>query len=89
LITTKDLNLIKDGYFNILDASGFAIYLQSKNTKHYWGIILDESPTYRNFKVYHKHNQSDSYHRHKDAPTLMVAIQEIKNHDAFQMSGRK
>ena len=88
MITTKELNSINKDYFHIIQANGFAVYLQSKNTKHFWGILIAEYPTFRNFQIYHKHNQHDSYHRHKDAPTLLAAIESIKGHDKFQMNGR-
>jgi len=89
MISTKELKLISKDYFHIIQANGFAIYLQSKNTKHFWGIMEVEYPHFRNFQIYHKHNPNDSYHRHKDAPTLLAAIEGIQGHDKFQMSGRK
>ena len=89
MITNKELKQIDRNYFHIIQASGFAIYLQSKNTKHFWGIMLAEYSTFRNFHIYHKHNQHDAYHRHKDAPTLMTALEGIKGHDRFQLNGRR
>ena len=89
VITNKELKQIDRNYFHIIQASGFAIYLQSKNTKHFWGIMLAEYPTFRNFQIYHKHNQHDAYHRHKDAPTVSVALEGIVGHDKFQMNGRR
>lgn len=88
LITDKELKQIDRNYFHIIQANGFAIYLQSKNTKHFWGIMVAEYPIFRNFHIYHKHNRHDSYHRHRDAPTLSDAIECIKGHDIFQMNGR-
>ena len=88
MITAKELKQISKDYFHIIQANGFAIYLQSKNTKHFWGILIAEYPTFRNFQIYHKHNLHDSYHRHRDAPTLLAAIEGIKGHDEFQMGGR-
>lgn len=89
LITNKELKQIDKKYFHIIQASGFAFYLQSKNTKHFWGITLAEYPTFRNFQIYHKHNQHDAYHRHKDAPTVSAAIERIVGHDKFQMNDRR
>lgn len=89
MITKKELKSIDPRYFNIISTNCFAIYVQSKNTKHFWGIQLEEYPTFRHFKIYHKHNSYDQYHRHRDARNLNAAIQHIKDHDAFQLNGRK
>lgn len=43
----------------------------------------------RHFKVYHKHNGNDGFHRHRDRGSLVVVLEDIKNHDIFQMNGRK
>jgi len=63
--------------------------LQSQNTMHFWAIHLEQYPTFRHYKIYHKHNSHDQYHRHRDARNLSVAIEQIKSHDAFQLNGRK
>jgi hypothetical protein len=89
MITKIELKAIDTQYFNILQMGCFAIYVQSKNTKHFWGIHLEQYPTFRHFKVYHKHNGQDQYHRHSDARSLKAAIEHIKDHDAFQLNGRK
>lgn len=89
MISTKEIALIDKSYFNVLQATGYAIYLQSKNTKHFWGIIVEEFPSFRHFQVYHKHNAIDQYHRHRDRATLEATIKEIQRHDMFQMNGRK
>ncbi|NLK28806.1 MAG: hypothetical protein GX306_10780 [Clostridiales bacterium] len=89
MISKTELESIDTRYFNVLQMGCFAIYLQSKNTKHFWGIHVVEYPTFRNFKVYHKHNSHNQYHRHRDARSLKVAIEYINAHDAFQLNGRK
>ena len=89
MISKTELKTIDAQYFNVLQMGCFAVYLQSKNTKHFWGIHVTEYQTFRNFKVYHKHNRHDRYHRHRDARNLKIAIEQIKNHDAFQLNGRK
>lgn len=89
MISKTELKFLDTQYFNILQMGGFTIYVQSKNTKHYWGIHLEQYPTFRHFKIYHKHNNHDQYHRHRDARNLKVAIEQIKSHDAFQLNGRK
>ncbi len=89
MINKKEIDLIDRNYFNVLQAGGFAISLQSANTKHFWHLILEEYPTFRHFKVYHKHNWADEYHSHRDEPNLKTALLHIMEHDAFQMNGRR
>lgn len=89
MISKTELKTINIHYFNVMQMGYFSVYLQSKNTKHFWGIHLAEYPTFRNFKVYHKHNSHDQYHRHRDARSLKAAIEHIKAHDDFQLNGRK
>ncbi|MGF7145025.1 hypothetical protein HNQ56_003458 [Anaerotaenia torta] len=89
MITKTEFKSIDTQYFNVLQMGCYSIYVQSKNTKHYWGIHVEEYPTFRHFRIYHKHNNHDQYHRHKDARSLSVAIEHIKSHDTFQLNGRK
>jgi hypothetical protein len=89
MIIKTELKSIDAQYFNILQMGCFTIYVQSKNTMHFWSIHLEEYPTFRHFKIYHKHNSHDEYHRHRDARSLSVTIDHIKDHDAFQLNGRK
>lgn len=89
MISKTELKFIDPQYFNFLQMGCLTIYIQSKNTKHYWGIHLEEYPTFRHFKIYHKHNNHDQYHRHTDARNIRAAIEHIKSHDAFQLNGRK
>ncbi len=89
MITKTELKSFDTQYFNILQMGCFAIYVQSKNTKHYWGIHLEQYPTFRHFRIYHKHNNHDQYHRHRDARSIDAAIEHIKAHDGFQLNGRK
>lgn len=88
MISNKELQIVDPEYFNIIQTSGFSVSLQSKNTKHYWHIAEEEFSHFRHFKVYHKHNSSDEYHRHKDASTLKAAIKKIMEHDTFHLNGR-
>lgn len=89
MITAKELKLIDRNYFKVIQAGGFTISLQSKNTGHYWFLAVEEYSTFRHFKVSHKHNHADVFHAHRDAPNLKVAIERIRAHDEFQMRGRK
>lgn len=89
MITEKEKKLFDTEYFNILLINGVAISVQSKNTKHYWHIEEEEFAHFRHFKLYHKHNRSDEFHRHRDRKNMAAVIDEIKGHDKFQMNGRK
>ena len=89
MITTKELELISKDYFRVIQTSGYAVYLQSKNTKHFWGIMVAEYSDFRNSQIYHKHHQNYSYHRHKDAPTIIAMIEGIKGRDKYQLNGRR
>lgn len=89
MITNKELKLISKEYFTILQAGGFTISIQSNNTRHYWHLIVEEYPSFRHYKVYHKHKQSDEFHAHRNEPNLQTALNHIIEHDKFQMNGRK
>lgn len=70
--------MIDGRYFEILQLSGFVISLQSKNTKHYWHICIEELGKIRHFKVYHKHNRNDEFHRHRDRGNFAAVLEDIK-----------
>ncbi len=89
MITEKEKKMFDAGYFNILLINRFAVSVQSKNTGHFWHIIEEEYSTFRHFKLYHKHNRSDEFHRHRDRKNMAAVLEEIKGHDDFQMNGRK
>lgn len=89
MITNNELKIIDPNYFNIIQLGPFAIYIQSKNTGHYWGILLSKYPTFRNFQIHHKHHSHNEYHRHSDASSIKAAIEHIKDHDAFHINKKK
>lgn len=89
MITKTELKAIDSQYFDVLQMGCYTIYIQSKNTKHFWGIQIEEYLTFRHLKIYHKHNSHNEYHRHRDARSINAAIEHIYAHDAFQINGRK
>lgn len=89
MISKTELESIDIEYFHVLQMGCYAIYIQSKNTKHFWGIIEETYPTFRHFQIYHKHNNHNEYHRHRDANNLDTAVKHIMDHDLFQLNGRK
>ena len=89
MFTLKDMEEIDPNYFDIIDRSSFSVTIRSKNTKHYWHIENADGDNYRSCKIYHKHNEKDSYHLHGHAGTLVGCIHTIKEHDSFQLNGRQ
>ena len=53
------------------------------------GILLEQHPAVRHFRVFHKRKGHYDYHRHRDARSIKAVIEQIKNHDEFVMNGRK
>lgn len=89
MISKDELKFIDTQYFEVIQMGCYNIYIQSKNTKHFWGILEEKYPTFRHFQIYHKHRNHNEYHRHSDAKNLAMALKHIKEHDAFQLNGRK
>jgi len=89
MIKHSEINKIRKIYFNIIQTSTFTVTFQFKNIGHYWHIVEEKTGLVRHFQVFHKHNQSDEYHRHKDSLDIETAINRIMEHDEFQMNGRK
>jgi hypothetical protein len=89
MITKSELLSIDKSYFTILQASSFALYIKSNCTGHQWGLLLQQYPTFRNYRVIHRHKNSQPYHRHKDCKSVKVAIEMIMSHDSYQMRGRR
>lgn len=89
MITKKEIQSIDRNYFDVIQATPYIITLRSRNCGHYWALELEEYPSFRHFKVYHKHHQWNEFHRHRDAGNLRRAIADIRSHDAFQMNGRR
>lgn len=88
MITLSEIKSIDYAYFEVLHCSSYAIYLKSRYSGHYWGIILEEYRNFRHFRVYHKHHSYNVYHRHSDAKSINLAIQRIKQHDVFHLTER-
>lgn len=88
MITNKDIEKLDTTYFNVLYSSPFAVTLQSKNTGHQWHLILRDEKT-GSCEIYHRHKQTDSWHRQWGSKAFQKAIDAIKEHDRFQMEGRR
>ena len=89
MFTTSDFDSIDRTYFDILKNNEYCITLKSRNTGHFWHIILLEYSGFTSCNILHKHKPDDDYHKHGHAPNLKLAIDDIMSHDEFQLGGRK
>lgn len=85
MFTTKELKNIDHTYFNIIHAGCYSVTLRSKNTKHFWHVLHQQYPTFTSCKIWHKHNQTDSFHEQGNAPTLEQAMNKIREHDHYHL----
>ena len=84
MFNRKEINMLHDPYFKVIREEEQFIEIQSINTGHCWNIFKHQLE--REFKVtlYHKHKITDKYyHQHRKCHSVMKAIEEIKNHDAY------
>ena len=90
MLTRKDLLLISSEYFEILKKNNFYIEVLSKCTKHCWIIYKHGSPDNYPVWLYHKHKQSNQcYHLHRRTGNIELAVNEILQHDKYQLRGRQ
>lgn len=85
MFSKKDINNLDREYFDILGSSPFAITLKSKNTSHEWHILYTVGLNWKSCKVYHRHHHDDAWHWHGSKPTLAASIEDIKDHDRYQL----
>lgn len=81
---------ISRSYYDIIRVTDNYIEIKSKNTKHMW-IISKPMPYIENkpIIIYHKHSQSvPYYHKHGYAYNIYQAVNSIKSHDEYVLSGR-
>lgn len=88
MFSTDELNTIDDSYFNVLGKGAFTVTIQSKNTEHYWHILLQEYGKIKTCTIYHTHHAGTSYHLHGHAGSLSVALQKIHEHDEYHLTYR-
>ena len=86
----RDMDLISKEYFEIIKIAPCYIELKSKCTGHCWIIhkmgYSDKFP----YWLYHKHRREEQcYHLQRKKGSLNSIVEEIKNHDLYQMSKRK
>ena len=86
MITTKEINMFKNGYFETYILGNEEIIIQSKNTGHFWHI----EKVNKRIVVSHKHYINQIYHREKwKIKSMLEAKKRIIGHDIFQLNNRK
>ena len=90
MYTQQELNSLDRRYFEVIVASDYDITLLSRNTRHMWQLHSVEMPDGSLIVLFHKHHVQDEYHLQKRfGGDLNRVIRSIKNHDAFQLNGRR
>ena len=89
MYTQEELAAIDRSYFAVIVADEYDVTLMSLNTRHMWQLHNVELPAGEVTVLFHKHHVSDQYHLQGRRRTMRRAIRDIKNHDEFQLNGRK
>ena len=89
MYTQQELAAIDRSYFAVIVADEYDVTLMSLNTRHMWQLHNVELPDGEVTVLFHKHHVSDQYHLQGRRRTMKRAIRDIKNHDEFQLNGRK
>ena len=89
MYTQREIDSLDRKYFSVILADQYDITLLSKNTHHIWQLHSVELPDGQMIVTFHKHRPWDQYHTHSRSRTLGKAIRDIKDHDRFQLNGRK
>lgn len=89
MFTAKELASLDRKYFTVIIADEYDVTLISNNTRHVWFLRSVELPEQPICLIYHKHHVSHPYHMHGKTRTLRQAIKGIKQHDKFQLNGRR
>ena len=79
----SDLSLIDYRYFQVISTTCMHVTLKSPDTGHEWFIASYEGKDWTSCAIYHRHHHCDSWHSQCHRPTLLLAQQYIKNHDAW------
>ncbi|MGO4997536.1 hypothetical protein [Oribacterium sp. Sow4_G1_1] len=81
------LHLFNEDYFKVLNLNPDEITITSRNTHHTWRLVCSQTEDL--IVVFHKHKDSHPFHFHTACISVEDAVLEIKNHDAFQLNGRR
>ena len=89
MFTIDELRQISNRHFQVLNSSAYCVTVRSFLTGHDWHIIVQEYDRHRTFQIYHRHNPTDAFHVHGHKGSFKSALRDIRDHDKFQMNGRK
>lgn len=89
MFSEDHLKMIDRAYFSVIFADSHDVTIKSMNTGHYWYLHCTDYPTEESCLIFHKHRYQHPYHNHGRANSLRQAVRSIKNHDIWQLNGRK
>ena len=90
MYTQKERRLLSAPYFRLIRRTDTFYEIQSQNTGHFWIIKKIQTTQQNPIIIYHKHTQGTLYyHEHGKARNVQSALQQIKNHDVYQINGRQ
>ncbi len=89
MFTDEELKNIDSKYFNIIVLDGLDVTIQSRNTGHWWYLHSTGTEGRNAVVVFHKWQYRHPFHRQCMASSLRQALKGIRDHDRFQMNGRK
>ena len=80
MFTPKEHSLLTAPYFKLIRQTDDFYEIQSRCTGHCW--IIQKPYVFEQYPV-------RIYHRHGHARNISSAVRQIKNHDAYQLNGRR
>lgn len=90
MFTQKEHLLLTSPYFKLIRQTDDFYEIQSRCTGHCWIIQKPSSYDQHPIRIYHKHTKGTPfYHRHGHSYSVRSAIRQIRNHDAYQLNGRR
>ena len=90
MFTKEEIASIDKEYFEIIQANGIAIELMSRNTGHFWRVRSEYDYAAKKYHcvIEHRHKRIYPYHYQWEAINLSSAMNKIRRHDRFQLTGR-
>lgn len=89
MFDADSLKCLGQKYFLIINVNEYDVTIMSRNTGHYWYLHNPEYPKKGTVIIFHKHRANHPYHHHGRANTLRQAVRSIREHDKWQMNGRR
>ena len=89
MFSKGDLQGLDPAYFEIVIRDAYDIVIISRNTRHIWHLHSSEYPTEGAVVIFHSHVVNQPYHIHGREKSLKQALRSIKEHDLYQLNGRR